>query len=151
MIVGLKLGRRLLAASAFDAQRFVFQSSRYVATRKGAVEPGLAKYLTQLFDQLRPTAVYYFAPAASTPFMQVLIALLAEQAATAGVPLKPLSRLDIFGSFGITPLRTRGELREALLPLAPMLSEGKDHRQTALAEATAAALIGDLWQRWPPL
>jgi hypothetical protein len=49
----------------------------------------------------------------------------------------------------VTPVRTRRELREQLSDLWPVLSEGKVHRQAALAEAAASALVGDLRRELP--
>ncbi len=150
MIVGLKLGRRLMAVAALEDERFVFQDSRFIASRKSALQAGVTRYFSQVFDQLKPTAIYYYAPTGRNTVTEALVALLDTQAGQMGIPAKRLSKSDLFDHFGLLPLRTRRQLREHLQPLWPALSEGKVHRQVALAEAAAAACVGDFRQALPP-
>jgi hypothetical protein len=150
MILGLKLGRRLMAAAALDDEQFVWQDSRFAPSRRSAMASGLTRYFSQLLTQVKPEAIYYYAPTGPNTLTEDLIKLLVTTAGESGIPVKPLSRLDVFGSFGLLPLRTRRELRDALQPLWPVLSDGPVPRQVALAEAAAAALVGDLQQAWPP-
>jgi hypothetical protein len=49
------------------------------------------------------------------------------------------------------PFRTRQELQDHLRQFWPELSEAKPQRQAPLAEAAATALVGDLYQEWPPV
>jgi hypothetical protein len=151
VILGLKLGRRLMAAAGHEDEHFVFHDSRYVASRKSTVDAGLTKYFGQLLDQLKPAAVYYYAPTGQQTITEQLAARLEQSATEAGIPVRRLNRTDVFGSFGLTPVRTRRELREQLADLWPLLSEGKAPRQSVLAEAAASALVGDLRQGLPPL
>jgi len=151
MILGLKLGRRLMAACALDDERFTFHDSRFVTLRKVTPVPGLTRYFQQLITQVKPVAIYYYAPTGQQTLTEDLVKLLITTAGEMGIPAKPLSKSDVFGSFGVLPLLTRRELREHLQHLWPVLSQGKMHRQVALAEAAAAAMVGDLRQAWPPL
>jgi hypothetical protein len=149
MTLGLKLGRRLLAACALDGEQFVFRDSRFVTAPHALEVAGLGRYLQQLIAQLRPQTIYYYAPTLPNTRTARLIALLLTTAGEMGVPAKPLSRLDLFGSFGVLPVRTRQELCDLVGQIWPALAEEHRHRQTTLAEAAATALVGDLRQRWP--
>jgi len=149
--LGLKLGRRLVAAAGLEDGQFVFHDARYVAARTSTLHAGTTRYFGQLLDQLKPAAVYYYAPTGQRTITAHLAVLLEQSASQAGIPARRLTKADLFGSVSATPLRTRRALREQLSDLWPVLSEGTVHRQTALAEASASALVGDLRQELPPL
>ena len=150
MILGLRIGRRLLAAVTLDHEAFMFYEARYVASRTTTSDPGMTRYFTRLLEQFKPTAVYFYAPAGTGTTAEQLVAGLEQTAAHAGVPVKRLAKADLFTSATLVPARTRRELREQLSDLWPVLSEGKLHRQTVLAEAAASALVGELRQGLPP-
>jgi hypothetical protein len=149
--LGLKLGRRLVAAAGLDEDgQFVFHDSRYVDGRKSTLNAGTTRYFGQLLDQLKPAAVYYYAPTGHQTLTEQLALLLEQSAVHAGISAHRLTKADLFGSVSVTPARTRRELQEQLADLWPALSEAKVHRQAALAEASASALVGDLRQELPP-
>jgi hypothetical protein len=151
MILGLKLGRRLLAACALEGEQFVFRDSRFVTSQRAAEDASVVRYVQHLVSQVQPRAIYYYAPTLPGTRTERLVTLLETTAAELGVPAKPLSRLDVFGSFGVLPVRTRQDIREQIAHIWPVLTEEHRDRQLALAEATATALVGDLRQRWPPV
>ena len=150
MILGLKLGRRLMAAASLEDEAFVFHEARYVASRKATFDTTMGKYFARLFDQFTPTAVYYYAPTGSGTITAQLVARLEQTAAQAGIPATRLTKADLFTSVSVVPLRTRRELGERLSDLWPVLSEGKIPRRAALAEAAAGALLGELREVLPP-
>lgn len=150
VILGLKLGRRLMAAAAMEDEQFVFHDSRYVASRHSTLAPGTSRYFAQLLDQLRPVAIYYYAPTGHQTLTEQLVVMLEQSAAHAGISSRRLAKADLFTSVSLLPVRTRRELREHLAELWPVLSAGKVHRDAALAEAAASALVGDLRQALPP-
>ena len=150
MILGLKLGRRLIAACGLAEEEFRFRDSRYIGSRRRLAET-VPVYFRRLIEQSRPRAIYAYAPSVTESSTEAVVALLETEAAKAGIAVKRLTKPDIFGSFGLVPFRTRGELRTTLLHLWPQLSEHPDVRQIPLAEAAAAALVGDLREAWPPV
>ena len=150
MILGLRLGRRLMAAAALDNDAFVFHDCRYVPPRKPTFDASMSKYFARLCDQLTPTAVYYYAPTGPGTVTEQLVARLEQTAGQAGIPVKRLTKSDLFTSVSVEPVRTRRELREQLSDLWPVLAEGKLNRQATLAEAAAGALVGDARQGLPP-
>lgn len=152
MILGLKLGRRLLGAAAFDQEQFTFADSRYVGTRRTVPET-TAAYFRRLIEQTRPLVICYYAPTtpdAPESLTDEVVRLLEKEAALARIPVKGLTRSDIFGSFGLVALKTREALLEVMVQLWPDLSDVKPRRQSAVAEAAVAALVGELRQKWPP-
>ena len=150
MILGLKLGRRLLAAAGLEDEAFVYHDCRYVSSRKATLDSTVTKYFARLFDQLTPTAVYYYAPTGSGTVTEQLVARLEQAGGEAGVPVRRLTKADLFTGASVIPIRTRRELREQLSDLWPLLAEGKLTRQATLAEAAAGALAGDTRQALPP-
>lgn len=150
MILGVKLDRRLIAIVGLQDEQFVFSDSRFVPAR-AVLSVAVARYFQRLLEQFRPAAVHYYAPDDPGTVTAAAVKALDTEAGRAGVPMKPLSRFDLFSSVGILPLRTRQDLRACVANLWPGLAEGKPHRQTALAEAATAALVGDLRQAWPPV
>jgi hypothetical protein len=151
MILGLKFDRRLIAAAGLNGEQFVFGDSRFVPSRQAALSTAISRYLRNVLDQVKPVAIYYYAPPQSGTFTAELVTILEHEAAHVGVPVKSLSHTDVFGSFGVLPLRTRRALRAHLEAFWPALTEGKPSRQLVLAEAAAVALVGDLRQAWPPV
>lgn len=149
MILGLKVGRRVLAAVALDDESFVFQHSRYAPSRTSTIQSGLTRYFSHLLEQVKPSAVYYYGSTAPQTLTEDIIKLLVTTAGSRGIPAKPLTKLDVFGSFGIQPFRTRQELRDHLAHLWPAIGESKPVRQAALAEAAATALVGEFRQELP--
>ena len=150
MILGLRLGRRLMAAAGLEDDAFVSHDGRYVSSRKATLETSISKYFTRLCEQLTPAAVYYYAPTGPGTVTEQLIARLEQTAAQVGIPLKRLTKADLFTSVSVAPVRTRRELREQLSDLWPVLAEGKVARQATLAEAAAGALVGDARQGLAP-
>jgi len=149
MILGIKLGRRLVAAAGLDDERFIFRDSRFVPSRQAMLGPAMGRYLTQVLTAAAPAAVYCYAPTEAHSLTEQLFALLEVQAARLAIPVKRLTKFDIFTSFGVLPLRARDDLLAQAQLLWPDLTEMKKHRQLALAEAAVAALVGDLRQAWP--
>lgn len=150
MILGLKLGRRLIAAVGLSDEAFSFRDSRYIGSRR-ELAATVPAYFRRLLEQSRPRTIYAYAPSAPDSSTEDVVALLEAEAAKMGVTVKRLTKSDMLGSFGLVPLRTRSELRTVLLHLWPQLSENPELRQVPLAEAAAAALIGDLREAWPPV
>ena len=144
MTLGFKLGRRLLAAVAVDGEDITFCDSRFVAPRRDRLERGIPKYLDRVLSQIKPSAVFYYAPTSPHSVTENLIGLLNQAAGRNGLIPLPLTKHDIFGSFGLVPLRTRQQLRECLMSFVPQLAEGKPPRQVAVAEAAATALVGEV-------
>ena len=142
MILGLKLGRRLMAAASLEDEAFVFHEARYVASRKATFDATMSKYFTRLFDQFTPTAVYYYAPTGPGTITAQLVARLEQTAAQAGISATRLTKADLFTSVGVAPVRTRQELREHLSDLWPVLAKGQVPRR--------AALVGALREVLPP-
>lgn len=150
MILGLKLGRRLIAACGLADEEFRFRDSRYIGSRDQLAET-MPAYFRRLIEQSRPRTIYAYAPSPAASSTGKVVALLETAAAEAGISVKWLAKPDILGSFGLVPLQTRSELRSAVLHLWPQLVENSEVRQVPLAEAAAAALIGDLREAWPPV
>lgn len=145
MILGLKFDRRLIAAVGLESEQFVFRDSRFVPSMQARLGAAMNRYLRHVLDQVKPVAIYYYAPTESGAHTAELVTVLERAAADLGVPAKPLSRTDVFGSFGVLPLQTRQELRTLVEAFWPALTEGKTARQVVLAEAAAVALVGDLY------
>ena len=148
MILALRLGRRLIGVCGFEHESFAFKDSRYVG-RKATLESTVPAYIAQLLEQIRPSAVYVYAPGATEALPNEVLALVEKTCAERGMPSRRLNREDITHAFGLQPLRMRRALHEVILHIWPELSSMPAPRQLVLAEAAATALIGDLRERWP--
>lgn len=152
MILGLKIGRRLTAVAALGEEQFLFRDSRYAVKRRDVQLAAFSQYIQQVLEQVKPAAIYFYAPSISSESLaDALVKQLVELAGQRGIPVRPLDRLDIFGSFGIAPIRTRHDLVGTMSTIWPDLTTAPVGRQPALAEAGAAALVGNLHQTWPPV
>jgi 5-formyltetrahydrofolate cyclo-ligase len=139
-----------MAAAALEDDAFVFHECRYVSSRKSTLDANISKYFARLCEQFTPTAVYYYAPTGPGTVTAQLVARLEETAGQAGIPVKRLTKTDLFTSVSVVPVRTRRELREQLSDLWPVLAGGQLPRQATLAEAAAGALVGDARQTLSP-
>jgi hypothetical protein len=144
MILGLKLGRRLLAAVAFDDEETLLCDSRFVPSRKDELERSFAKYFDQLIAQVRPDEVFYYAPTGPQTVTERLTELLQAAADRAGISGTRVTKQELFPSCGLPAPRTRRELRECLGTFVPQVAENKTARQVVVAEAAATALVGEL-------
>ena len=144
MILGMRLGRRLLAAVAFDDEETILCDSRFVPSRRDGLERGFAKYFDQLIAQVNPDEVFYYAPTGPQTVTERLIELLRAAADRASIPSTRVTKQDLFPSCGMPAPRTRRELRECLGAFVPQVAENKTVRQVVVAEAAATALVGEL-------
>lgn len=152
MILGFKIGRRLTGVVGFDDERVAFHDSRYAIKRPEAQVSSFEHYVARVLNQLTPRAIYYYAPTSGqNTLAESMVRRLTDQAGKAGVSIRPLTKLEVFGSFGVLPPGTRRQLREIVSAIWPELGAANPHRQEALAEAAATALVGDLAQAWPPV
>lgn len=149
-VLGLKLGRRLVGAAALADETFVFHDLRYVSSRRDRWESAMTRYFQTLLEQIKPAYVCYYAPTTLQTTTNRLVLLLEQTAGEAGVAAHRLTKSELLDHFAFTPIRTRGQLRERLQALWPVLAEGKVGRQAVLAEAAAAALMGELRHELPP-
>jgi hypothetical protein len=149
MIVGIKIGRRLTGVVGLTDEQFVFSDTRYAVRRREAQLLAFDTYIRHLLNQLQPVAIFYYAPSGPDTLADALRHRLTELSGQAGIPIRPLSRMDVFGSFGLIPPKTRSELRQVMSAIWPELTTSMVGRQDALAEAGAAALIGQLRHSWP--
>jgi hypothetical protein len=144
MILGLKLGRRLLAAVAFNDEETILCDSRFVPSRKEDLDRVFAKYFDQLIAQVKPVEVFYYAPTGPQTLTERLVHVLSAAVNRVGLPASRVTKQDLMFSFGLPPLRMRRELRECVSPFVPQVSENKTARQVVIAEAAATALVGEL-------
>ena len=144
MILGLKLGRRLLAAVAFNDEEPILCDSHFVPSQKDELERRVARYFNQLISQVKPVEIFYYAPTGSQTVTERLVDVLNSSARTAGLAATRLRKRDLFSSLGVPPPRTRRELRECLSVFVHQVGENKAERQVVIAEAAAAALVGEV-------
>ncbi len=149
MILGFRLGRRLIGVVALDGEQIVFHDSRYVSARKATFDANMTRYLRQLLEQLRPTTVCYYAPTNVQTATERLTTLLEQAASLLSIDTKRLTKPELFSSVGVSEPRTRREFKERMQVLCPSLDEGHDARQLTLAEAAGTAFVGDLHDSSP--
>jgi len=148
-ILGLKLGRRLMAAAVLQDEAFILGDQRYVTSRPASFDRSLTRYLETLLEQVKPSVLYYYAPDSQSPVTARLIALLDQVAGTHGIPARRLTKPELLINFGVIPIRSRRQLREVLQHLWDRL-QGTSVREAVLAEAAAAALVGEVWYHQLP-
>ena len=144
MILGLKLGRRLVAAVAFDDEEAILCDSRFVPSGTEDLERVVARYFDQVISQVKPIEVFYYAPTSAQTVTERLVDVLTAAVARVGLTATRVTKEDLIASFGIPPLRTRRELRECISTFFSQVGENKAARQVVIAEAAATALVGEL-------
>ncbi len=143
MMLGLRLGRRLMAAVAVDDEQVVFYECRYVSSRRDTMERAMRDYFAKILDQLSPTRVCYYAPTTVGAATDLLTSLLVAEAAARNIPAVRIEKATLLASCGLPTGSKRRHVREMVEDLWPVLSEGQVDRQLVCAEALVSALIGD--------
>lgn len=143
MMLGFRLGRRLIAAVAVQGEEVAFHDCRFVSSRRDTLERAMREYFAKLLDQLSPVHIYYYAPTTIKGATDRLVNLLAEEAFARNIPIKPVGKAALFDGCALPVGAKRRHLREMVDGLWPILSEGPVDRQLAYAEALVAALVGE--------
>ena len=149
MILGFRLGRRVMAAAGIEGEDVSFLDSRFVDSKKTVDGNGAPRYFAQLLDQLQPVAIYFYAPTTAETVTARLASILEEVATQAHVGAYRLTKSDVFGSFGVEPIRSRREMRDEMTGLAPALAAINNARRDSVAEAIASALVGEVRHELP--
>lgn len=149
MILAFKISRRLVASVGLKAETFSMADSRYLGPRDSL--PRLVPYFRRLIEQASPRAIYVYAPGEKGASIEDLLRLLEVEAGRCGLSIHRLVRSDIFTAFGLLALPNRRELFATMQHIWPEIPRPPDERGIPLAEAAAAALVGDLREVWPPL
>lgn len=144
MILGLRLGRRLIAAVAVRDERVTFHDCRFVTSRREVLERSMRTYFAKLLDQLSPTRVCYYAPTTADTKADLVTVLLTEQATARRIPVVRTDRAHLLQACGLPPSATRSALRDQMRDLWPALADSRPDRQLVGAEALVSALVADL-------
>lgn len=144
MILGLRLGRRLIAAVAVQDEHVTFHDCRFVTSRREVLERSMRTYFAKLLDQLSPTLVCYYAPTTANTKTDQVTVLLTEQATARRIPVVRTDRAHLLQACGLPPGATRSALRDQMRDLWPALADGRPDRQLVGAEALVSALVADL-------
>jgi len=143
MMLGLRLGRRLMAAVAVDDEQVVFYDCRFVSSRRDTLERAMRDYFSKILDQLSPALICYYAPTTAKTATDRVAILLEEQAVARSIPMIRTDRPTLLQACGLPPLATRQALTDRVRDLWPVLSEGRLDRQLVCAEALVSALVGE--------
>jgi hypothetical protein len=149
MILAFKLSRRLLASVGFRGEEFCLADTRYIGPRSTFTR--LSPYFRRLIEQAQPKAIFIYAPGPTGSAVDELLKVLEAEAAGMGILIRRLTKQDIYSAFGLLPLRTRQEMFAVMQQIWPAMPVAEGERGTPLAEAAAAALVGDLRDAWPTL
>lgn len=144
MILGLRLGRRLIAAVAVQDEQVTFHDCRFVTSRRDVLERAMRAYFAKILDQLSPARVCYYAPTTANTATDQLAVLLTEQATARHIPVVRTDRANLLQACGLPPGAKRPALRDQMRDLWPALAEGRPDRQLVGAEALASALVADV-------
>ncbi|MFA5897646.1 MAG: hypothetical protein WC829_00900 [Hyphomicrobium sp.] len=143
MILGFRLGRRLMAVVAVQDEAVTFHDCRFVSSRRDTLERAMRSYFSKILDQLSPSRICYYAPTTAKTATDRLVSLLEEQAVARSIPVIRTDRSGLLRACGLPPLATRQALKESVRDLWPVLSEGRLDRQLVCAEALVSALVGE--------
>lgn len=142
-MLGFRLGRRLIAAVAVQGEEVTFHDCRFVSSKHDTLERAMRNYFSKILNQLSPAHIYYYAPTTIPGATDRLISLLAEEASTRNIPIKPVGKAALFNGCALPRGAKRRHLKEMVDGLWPILAEGPVDRQLAYAEALVAALVGE--------
>src|SRR5262245_4122807 len=139
MTLGLKLSRRLATAVAVDGEDVVFHDSRYIARRREQVESRLREYFDRLFEQLKPAAVYVYAPTAPETLTSRAIRLLQEAADRHAILYFEIDRTEMRAAVALQPDAKRQQVYERSASIWPEVTTLRKPQQVAFAEAAVTA------------
>src|SRR5882672_325957 len=119
-ILSLRLNRRAIGAAVLADESLVFADGRHLTSERERAVPAAIRYVNRLLEQSGASAVVVDAPvtAEGTTSSHVLREIVALISSRGLLPLVT-GKADILSAYGLTPIRTRREIREIVASFWP--------------------------------
>lgn len=143
-LVGIRVSRRALAIAVVQDETVVFVDSRHVSSRRSPSSlEAIGRYLGQTLDRVRPTRLAMYAPTVKEGLARQIADMAMETSVRRRLPMVVVDRVNLFSAFGVSPPRTRRELKARVLDICPEC-EGWTYPTSQLAiEALATAWVAE--------
>lgn len=143
-ILSLRLNRRAIGAVVLTGEALTMTDGRHLTSARERAVSAAIRYVNRLLDQAGPAAVVVDAPAPKegSTTRQLLEGITGVLASRGVVPLL-ITKADILAAYGLSPVRTRSQVREIVSGFWPELSRIAGQVKPYAADAAAAALYAE--------
>jgi hypothetical protein len=143
-ILSLRLNRRAIGAAVLADESLTLADGRHLTSNRDRAVVAAIRYVNQLLQQSSAGAVVVDAPHTTegTTTSHVLREILALLSMRGFVPLLA-GKADILSAYGLTPVRTRREVREIAASFWPDLTRISGPVKPYATDAAAAALFAE--------
>src|SRR5712692_1087726 len=143
-ILSLRLNRRAIGAAVLADESLTLADGRHLTSERDRAVPAAIRYVTRLLEQSGADAVVVDAPVTveGTTTNHVLHEIVALLSSRGLVPLLA-GKSDILSAYGLTPIRTRREVREMAASFWPDFARISGQVKPYVADAAAAALFAE--------
>ena len=140
-ILSVRLNRRAIGAVVLTDEALTMTDGRHLSSERERAVPAAVRYIDRLLEQSGAAAVVFDAPAPveGSTTKQLLDGILGLLSSRGRIPLMT-TKADILAAYGLSPVRTRGQVREIVSGFWPELGQIAGRVKPYAADAAAAAL-----------
>ena len=143
-ILSVRLNRRAIGAVVLTDETLTMTDGRHLTSERERAVPTAVRYIDRLLEQSGATAVVVDAPSPvegtiTKRLLDGIISLLSSR----GVMPLLITKADILAAYGLSPVRTRSQVREIVSGFWPELGNISGRVKPYAADAAAAALYAE--------
>ena len=143
-ILSVRLNRRAIGAVVLTDDALTLMDGRHLTSQRERAVPTAVRYIDRLLDQSGAGAVVIDAPASvegstTTRLRDGIVGLLTSR----GVMPLLMTKAEILAAYGLSPVRTRNQVREIVTGFWPELARIAGRVKPYAADAAAAALYAE--------
>jgi hypothetical protein len=143
-ILSVRINRRAIGAAVLSGDALTLADGRHLTSARHRAVPAATRYITRLLEQSGALTVVVDAP---TPLKgtttQHLLDAITDLLASRGVTPLVVAKADVMAAYGLSPVPTRGQVRDVVINFWPDLSTITGRIQPYAADAAAAALYAE--------
>ena len=143
-ILSVRLNRRAIGAVVLTDETLTMTDGRHLSSARERAVPTAVRYVNRLLEQSGAVVVVVDAPApiegsTTNHLLDSIINLLSSR----GVMPLLMTKADILAAYGLSPVRTRSQVREMVSGFWPELGRISGRVKPYAADTAAAALYAE--------
>ena len=143
-VLSVRLNRRAIGVAVLTDEALTMTDGRHLSSERDRAVPAAVRYIDRWLEQSGAGAVVVDAPApvegsTTKQLLDGIISLLSSR----GVMPLLITKADILAAYGLSPVRTRSQVRDVVSGFWPELAKISGRIKPYAADAAAAALYAD--------
>lgn len=143
-LLSLRISRRAIGAAVLAGDQLTVMDGRHLTSSRERATQSALRYVSRILETAAPTSVVCDIPMApdTVTSHHVAVAVL-EFLKIRGLPTVQVSKSEVVMAYGLAPIPTRSQVRDAVQQFWPQLITVGGRVQPYVADAAAAALYAD--------